>query len=253
MSQFWEMFAVYKKLDQDQYLRDTEWGRYPPSPDEFFTAQVEGKSVSIKKGNGRDWLNSCSKSIKVKVVGVWDTVGSLGIPDNQWWDFSERNRQYEFHDTRLNAPSWTSTIENASHALALDEHRAPFTPTLWTLPSDQSERAKTTLIQCWFPGVHVNVGGGSDDGLEAREGDLESIANTTFAWMADRCAPFLKFDYLRMEILMLTYANTVAELTEKHPHGKNQWLVPRPNNRLVGRRDIQSTRFSNTQSGRTFF
>lgn len=72
-------------------------------------------------------------------------------------------------------------IENAFQALALDERRAPFSPTLWNIPSDNK---KTNLIQCWFPGIHVNIGGGSDDGLKRTpKGDLESMANTTFAWM----------------------------------------------------------------------
>jgi hypothetical protein len=40
-------------------------------------------------------------SRKVKVVGVWDTVGSLGIPDVGWFDFSRERQQYAFHNVRL--------------------------------------------------------------------------------------------------------------------------------------------------------
>ena len=83
-----------------------------------------------------------------------------------------------FHNTNIHP-----NIKNAFHALALDEKRRPFSPTLWYLPEGNTE---TNLQQCWFPGVHINVGGGSDDGLkeiEKTKGDLESMANITFAWM----------------------------------------------------------------------
>jgi hypothetical protein len=94
--------------------------------------------------------------------------------------------------------------------LGLEERRIAFGPTLWSLPPG----SKTNLIQCWFPGVHVNIGGGSGDGMKDREegfherdgpkkarsggkgrskGDLEIMSITTFFWMVDRCNPFLLF------------------------------------------------------------
>lgn len=74
-------------------------------------------------------------------------------------------------------------------------------PTLWNMPSDNRKireqmgrTGETNLIQCWFPGVHINVGGESIDGLKSTpKGDLESMANTTFAWMVDRCRPYLHY------------------------------------------------------------
>jgi uncharacterized protein (DUF2235 family) len=199
MSQFWEMYAVYKTLGKGQRIQDTDWGMFPPAPEETFTVKVKKEKVTLKKGSGNLWLYHCHTGVNIKVVGVWDTVGSVGWPANVHWDVSEWNKTYDIHDTRLNPPIWTSTVENAFHALALDEHRASFTPTLWTLPSD-SEAKKTNLIQCWFPGVHVNVGGGSDDPFKDKMGDFESIANMTFAWMVDRCAPFLSFNYISLAV-----------------------------------------------------
>jgi hypothetical protein len=205
MSKFWEAFAVYKGLGQNELLRDTEWARFPQNEQE---------------GTGWEWVSRSSTGIKIQVVGVWDTVGSLGIPDNQWWG-SNQDAKHQFHDTRLNPPCWTSTIKNAFHALGLDEHRAPFTPTLWVLPSDSERAAETTLIQCWFPGVHINIGGGDEDVLNARQGDLESIANATFVWMLDRCAPFLAFDYVRLTELMWGYVHAAAEIAGKHPQNND--------------------------------
>lgn len=85
----------------------------------------------------------------------------------------------------------TAEIENAFHALALEEHRKHYGPTLWSLPPNST----TNLIQCWFPGVHINIGGGSGDGLnENHRGDLEMMSITTLMWMVDRCHPFLRFE-----------------------------------------------------------
>ena len=58
------------------------------------------------------------------------------------------------------------------------------------------------LIQCWFPGVHINAGGGSSD--ESEDGkkqytDLGEIADITFAWMVDLCRPFLDFNQEHLE------------------------------------------------------
>jgi hypothetical protein len=117
--------------------------------------------------------------VPIKVVGVWDTVGSLGIPrigilQNIGLQRDE-SREMAFYDTKL---SWN--IENAFQALALDENRASFSPALW----EKAPNNKTKLRQVWFPGVHSNVGGGYDD---------SEMANITLAWMMSQLAPFLDF------------------------------------------------------------
>jgi len=96
------------------------------------------------------------ESRRVHFVGVWDTVGALGIPLNL---FNALNRKrHSFHDTRLNRQ-----VRHGYHALAIDECRRPFAPTLWDFV-DMPEDAR--LDQRWFAGVHSNVGGGYlDDGL----------------------------------------------------------------------------------------
>jgi uncharacterized protein (DUF2235 family) len=91
----------------------------------------------------------------VRCVGVWDTVGSLGIPLRA---FEMRNKkQFEFLDTRL-----SRAVKFAFHALAVDERRHPFAPTLW----DSAPEPGQTVRQVWFPGVHSDIGGGYlDTGL----------------------------------------------------------------------------------------
>lgn len=103
----------------------------------------------------------------VKMIGVWDTVGALGIPLR---GLRAHNRQeYQFLDTDLNP-----AVKFAFHALAIDEHRGPFEPTLW----DSDPVPGQTVEQVWFCGVHSDVGGGY------KESDLSDI---TLQWMLD-CA-----------------------------------------------------------------
>ncbi|KAF3940670.1 hypothetical protein ABW19_dt0209068 [Dactylella cylindrospora] len=124
------------------------------------------------------------KGVTIKVIGCWDTVGSLGIPSSPVIEKCKCNEKYKFHDTDL-----TPTTENAFHALALDEHRLPFTPTLWRLPVPAPGERHTNIVpnlkQVWFPGVHTNVGGGYKD---------QELADLTLVWMIDQLSPFLGFD-----------------------------------------------------------
>ena len=118
--------------------------------------------------------------IKIKAIGVWETVGSLGVPRVPWLEKlglqSGKMRAYQFYDTTLD-----NHIENAFQALALDEKRAAFMPALWEIPRG----CTTNLKQCWFPGSHSNVGGGYPD---------QEIANITLAWMMAQLEPFIDFD-----------------------------------------------------------
>jgi uncharacterized protein (DUF2235 family) len=114
--------------------------------------------------------------VPIKCVGVWDTVGALGIPGHLGDMFTQF---YQFEDTNLG-----SHIENAFHALALDEHREDFLPTLWSkLPGAP---ATQRLEQVWFPGAHSNVGGGYAE---------HGLSDVALAWMADQIEPFLDLDH----------------------------------------------------------
>jgi uncharacterized protein (DUF2235 family) len=92
----------------------------------------------------------------IKFIGVWDTVGALGVPFNF---FQRRGKsRYSFHDTAL-----SSIIEYAYHALAVDERRSNFVPTLWERSKNKARSFDQVLEQRWFAGVHSNVGGGYPD------------------------------------------------------------------------------------------
>jgi uncharacterized protein (DUF2235 family) len=102
----------------------------------------------------------------IKFLGVWDTVGELGIPIRwfDWW-----NRRYQFHDVKLG-----KQIKYAYHALALDEQRKAFSPALWEVSTDMDRQ---TCEQVWFPGVHSNVGGGYAD---------TGLSDIALKWMMDK-------------------------------------------------------------------
>lgn len=92
--------------------------------------------------------------IPVDFVGVWDTVGALGIPSYAGVpDVLLVRKRYEFLDVTLNP-----RIRHARHAVSLDELRGPFRPTLWADPAPGQD-----MRQVWFPGDHCDVGGGNPD------------------------------------------------------------------------------------------
>ena len=124
----------------------------------------------------RTFRKTFAHEADITCIGVWDTVGAMGIPLHIFeWLNEER---FGFHDVTLG-----SHIRHAYHALAIDEHRKPFAPALWTQAPDAKNQV---LEQTWFPGAHCNVGGGyADCGL----------SDNTFLWMAERASrPGLQVD-----------------------------------------------------------
>lgn len=94
--------------------------------------------------------------VKIRFLGVFDTVGALGIPVGVLNYFTRH--LHRFHDVGL-----SPIVEHAFHALALDEKRKQFAPTLW---SPEQPVSGDRLQQVWYAGVHSNIGGGYDpDGL----------------------------------------------------------------------------------------
>jgi Uncharacterized alpha/beta hydrolase domain (DUF2235) len=105
----------------------------------------------------------------IRFIGVWDTVGALGIPWSGVPLISRINRRWSFHDTQL-----SRIVDGAFHALAIDEQRTPFKPSVWT-PNPDAEGQR--VEQVWFPGVHCDVGGGYSD---------SALADVPLLWIADR-------------------------------------------------------------------
>lgn len=110
-----------------------------------------------------------SHESRIRFIGVWDTVGALGIPFTGSPLTRFINRRWSFHDTTL-----SSTVDIACQALAIDEKRGPFEPTIW----QQSESARGQRCeQVWFAGDHSDVGGGYRD---------TALSDIALLWMAEQ-------------------------------------------------------------------
>ncbi|MCH8313757.1 MAG: DUF2235 domain-containing protein [Nitrospinae bacterium] len=111
------------------------------------------------------------ESREIKFVGVWDTVGAMGIPISFLGLFDDKD---EFYDTKMG-----KNIRVARHALAIDEHRSDFKPTTW-LP-----RENTDMKQVWFSGAHCDIGGsyGPDK-------NNSFSSDTSLAWMIKEAGKF---------------------------------------------------------------
>lgn len=128
------------------------------------------------------------KDVPIECVSVWDTVGSLGIPG----DIGRRwiPKKYHFHDVQLG-----TNIRVALHAVAIDEKRSAFSPTLWVRKIDTKQPPEQIVEQVWFPGVHSNIGGSYDDC---------GLSDITLDWMAKRIRKHTKLkidqNYLKANI-----------------------------------------------------
>lgn len=109
-----------------------------------------------------------SQNMPIQAIAVWDTVGALGIPLGLFEPLN--TLRYEFHHTRLGAG-----VRNAFQALAIDEHREDYAPTLWE-PSRQTEQR---IEQRWFVGSHSDVGGGYKD---------NPLSQPSLSWIQRRLA-----------------------------------------------------------------
>ncbi len=103
----------------------------------------------------------------IKFIGVWDTVGALGIPLDPF-RFLSKSR-FEFHDVAL-----SRGVDYAYQAVAVDERRGPFKPTLW---EQHPQATNQVLEQVWFAGVHMDVGGGYHN---------SGLSDVAIVWMIDK-------------------------------------------------------------------
>lgn len=126
------------------------------------------KKRRVKPGSeeAAEWRaqNGVAERGEVRFLGVWDTVGALGVPTRVLAFVDEQDL---FYDAELG-----SSVLAARHAVAIDEKREDFTPTLWDV------KEAVDMKQVWFAGVHSDVGGGTG----SKDGRL--LSDIPLAWMA---------------------------------------------------------------------
>jgi hypothetical protein len=168
------MIARCGLLKLDKVKPDEVWSRV----EQVFQRGYRDRSETISDWKKRGWAFHGSKQsteIPIHLVGVWDTVGALGIPNDLGiLNLLDASDEHMFHDTTLG-----TSIRHARHAVALDEIRASFQPTLWT-------GNHPDVKQVWFPGVHCDVGGGYRE---------TGLSDSSLQWMIDEAKALgLSFD-----------------------------------------------------------
>jgi hypothetical protein len=151
------------------------------------------------------------QDVDIECIGVWDTVGALGIPGSRLCA-----QTFEFHDTALGPH-----VRHAFQALAIDERRGNFQAAVW-VPFDRMRHKRgaaaaatepehhgpqQVLKQMWFPGVHSNIGGGY-----LRHG----LSDTTFLWMLAQVQGLLGLD---RENIVSSLDNRIG-ISERYPVGE---------------------------------
>jgi hypothetical protein len=160
-----------------------EWaGQVGKAKEAWEERRKEAYRIALRgMGHTRDTFTDGTTPITIKALGVWDTVGALGIPPAPVVGIRGSADEWTFTNTQV-----SDKVENAFQALALDEPRYAFRPALW----ERVEGNRTNLKQVWFPGTQCNVGGGWYD---------QGMANITLAWMCDQLATVgVEFSYKRM-------------------------------------------------------
>ncbi|KAL6244512.1 hypothetical protein RBB50_008754 [Rhinocladiella similis] len=194
----------------DEYSKDGS-----KKPDFDFSSELRAKI-------GNQIVESAKDAIKI--VGVWETVGfhAEGM----------LGEQLEFHNTEL-----SSRVAYGYHALALDERRIPFTPTLWQWPNgykvSSDGKGLQEMKQVWFSGTHSGVGGGDYD---------PACADISLAWMLAQCSKDKKLAFTDEDPPHPDDADEYYLLPDRaKPNPNSKWTKLRaqptsdPDESLVGR------------------
>jgi len=167
MEHFPNVYEIYRSRDHRKILLSGA------SDIEIMAAAAKLFPEGAGNGQNEKLLAAISNARPTAIffVGVWDTVGSLGAPAPFNWIAGSR---FNFHNTDL-----SENVIFAYHAVAIDEERASFRPTLWTRRVRTEKDRPRVLEQVWFAGCHSNVGGGYEDC---------GLSDITFLWMASKAA-----------------------------------------------------------------
>jgi len=144
----------------------------------------------------KDFRQSSGEYIPIALVGCFDTVGALGIPEILPFD-GFFNRRYQFHNTVL-----PSIVANGIHIVAIDELKRSFSHT------EMHGSLAGQVTEIWMPGDHGDIGDANFialadiavnsllDEMEKRQLRLE--VNRDFLTQGDPLATMDKgFDWLR--------------------------------------------------------
>ncbi len=102
----------------------------------------------------------------ITYLGIFDTVGQRGMPSALGGFARTLNKSFGFHDMKIGG-----NVLAARHAVAIDERRLGFPPTLWEGLDEANRRphcsGRQLYQQRWFVGTHGDIGGGEGSPLSA--------------------------------------------------------------------------------------
>ncbi|KAF8641214.1 hypothetical protein AX17_000848 [Amanita inopinata Kibby_2008] len=202
MDDFAEIFQLYEKLG------DCE------SENERSDLKIKLSCWTDPRSTGRQRADPDGDDFTVKCLGVFDTVDALGMPEEISLSRAA-HPLFGLPDRILG-----QHVGRAYHALALNEERVDFDCVKFE-QTDIGRRRGQILQQCWFAGVHSDIGGGYK---------RHDLADLTLIWMAARIGDILLLDIDYMARL----PQPIASWGKQLPHDSRTGIfavarsVPRP-------------------------
>ena len=188
-----------------------------------FRAREMRSRVATGGADENDWRRAKGlpevPELRISYLGVWDSVGALGVPKYVPLLSHLNAHRYEFHDTEL-----SSMVASARHAIALDERRRTFEPTRWTNVADLNGRfgpnaqGADRYQELFFAGDHGSIGGG---------GDIVELSSIGLAWIiegATEAGLAVKPERLR-EIVAEQNPHGSLSNQSQPPGGFGDWLT----------------------------
>jgi hypothetical protein len=138
----WERYRQMAKLQSKQ--RDLR-------PDSKKYIKLQKQIEDLRSAKDRP-TNYEPGEITITCVGVFDTVGSYGVPAG--FGLSGLPHLFTYWTRGFHSRKFGSQVRVGLHAMAIDEMRRPFEPTFWLQKEDERLEQGQVVEQVWFPGVH---------------------------------------------------------------------------------------------------
>ncbi|KAG2369363.1 hypothetical protein BDR07DRAFT_1476982 [Suillus spraguei] len=187
MDNFGDIFLAYQKLGKETDQREID--KLKASLHQWTSPDSRGKRRA-ESDNG---------SFSIKCVGVFDTVGSVGLPEELTHKSPSVKSIFGFPNSELG-----EHIERAYHALAINEIRLDFDCCKFE-QTDGGRQKGQILKQCWFSGEHSDIGGGWQ---------AHDLSDITLVWMVANVSDMLLIDIGYISSLL----DPVAPWGEQYPH-----------------------------------
>eukprot|EP00300_Choanocystis_sp_HF-7_P013427 c18293_g1_i4.p1 GENE.c18293_g1_i4~~c18293_g1_i4.p1 ORF type:complete len:315 (-),score=55.00 c18293_g1_i4:4-948(-) len=158
------MKRFLRDVDEMYQIDDKKRAWLPKSDD----AQKFRKATSVEIDRQEEATGE-GPSCKIQFLGVFDTVGSMGMnpeftgPGQEWFKWFDKVR-FGFHNEQL-----TKLVHYARHAVSIDEHRRAFKPLIW------KPHKLVDSKQVCFCGDHSDIGGGNPNPI---------VSDIPLLWMA---------------------------------------------------------------------